>query len=504
MLRVLFVCLFLIAIAGSNCHAYPLSESQDLSFFMDAYLRQDLVTFKNVTGLDSSNKDDRSTYLGIDYSLGLHLETKDGSQKFFLKLERNGPYDYDAPIFVHNTLQTSAGPVAKYRNEELLPQIEEYWWQLCLAKPAGLKIGLYPYSVGNGFALNGGYENYGFTIFSEREDSIWRLYYCRPDINYKIRLGPRIKQEEEQGIQYEHNAANFFATDLKFSKDNNYFWPYLGALVDYTSSGKRDNHFSAPIKQDILGTLGLALSYTAGKFAWNTELAHNFGRGESEDSAYKDVYHTGYLVYSGLTYNSDRFKPSFKFLLCSGNKVTPEMAENKDITLTSGKNRAFSYASPLNKNLTDSISSSNTDMLPIVAMGGGYGLNYGVPRPRTFSAGDFDNLIMPSLGLDIKLAKSIDCGIFAYYLRSFEAGVGTLNGIGRYLSKDLGYELDLFLDYKLNKNTTLSFLGGYFFPGRYYKEKRDDIEDSLFSPFLRGDGRTDNAYQVEMALELSF
>jgi len=56
----------------------------------------------------------------------------------------------------------------------------------------------------------------------------------------------------------------------------------------------------------------------------------------------------------------------------------------------------------------------------------------------------------------------------------------------------------------LNKNVKLGFLGGYFFPGRYYKERRDDTQGSLLSPFVRGDGDADNAYQVELVMEVTF
>jgi len=50
----------------------------------------------------------------------------------------------------------------------------------------------------------------------------------------------------------------------------------------------------------------------------------------------------------------------------------------------------------------------------------------------------------------------------------------------------------------------VSLLGGYFFPGRYYKELRDDTTGSLFSPFVRGDGSPDCAYQLELSMELKF
>jgi hypothetical protein len=49
-----------------------------------------------------------------------------------------------------------------------------------------------------------------------------------------------------------------------------------------------------------------------------------------------------------------------------------------------------------------------------------------------------------------------------------------------------------------------SILGGYFFPGKYYKEKRDDIEGNILSPFVRGDGEIDKAFQIELAVEVKF
>jgi hypothetical protein len=484
------------------CFGSTLLETKDFILSMDTYLRQDLVTFENIVDLDSQNDEDSTTYLAIDYSLGFKSEFKDGGPIFYFKLERNGPYDYGAPLFVHNTLMTSGGTIGKYNNDKLLPQLEEFWLDMPLFSPFRFKIGLYAYEVGNGFSLNGAYENYGFTVSRESGDSSWRLYYCRPDLSNKNRLGPRIRQEEEQGIAYEHNAANFFATDVKFNLGKNSLQPYLGVLIDYTSPGKRDNFFSIPIKKDILGTFGLAWSLNQGKLSFNAELAHNFGKAESSDPEYKDVYHTGYLFYAGMDYSIGKFTPSFQFLLSSGNKVNTEMAE--DETLTSTKNRAFSCFSPLNNNLGDSISNSNVDMLPIVAMGGGYGLNYGIPRPGTFYAADFENLILLSIGFDFSATEKLTIGFYGYYLSAFERGVGMLGGEARYLSRELGQEVDLFIDYQLSQNTLISVLGGCFFPGKYYKELREDTDGSLFSPFVRGDGDADCAYQFELAVEFKF
>jgi len=501
--RVCLLC-FASIFFHSLCFALSIIDNASLTLNMDTYFRTDLVGFKNVVDLDSANKDDSTTYLGIDYSLGFNAQFKDADTQCYLKLERNGPYDYSAPLFVHNTLMTSGGAIEKYRNTELLPQLEEFWVDAALPKDFRFKIGLYAYEVGNAFSLNGGYENYGFTLSRQWGNALWRFYYCRPEIAYKNHLGPRIRQDEEQGIRYNHNASNFFSTDIKFNRENVSIQPYIGALVDYTSQGKRDNLFSAPVERDILGTGGIAWNGHKDNLSITLEMAHNFGQAKSTDPNYKDVYHTGYLFFSDVDYRMGKFKPSFEFLLCSGNKVTPEMAQNQDATLTSGKNRAFSYYSPLNINHLDSISSNNSAARPLVAMGSGNGLNYGVPRPGTFGSTDFDNLIMPSLLLDFTPTDKLSLGLSFYYLMSFARGVGTLNGEGKYLSRELGYELDFILDYQLNPKTLISICAGRFLPGRYYKEERDDASGSLFSPFLRGDGKADSAYQFEISVEINF
>ncbi|MFH1414124.1 MAG: alginate export family protein [Candidatus Omnitrophota bacterium] len=504
MVKSLLTCLISILSINTYSFAGSILETKDFVLSMDTYLRKDLVSFKNVVDLDSANSDDTTTYFGIDYSFAFELEFNDQGPEFYIKMERNGPYDYDAPLFVHNTLMTSGGVIEGYRNDELLPNLEECWLDLPLSNGNRFKIGLYTYEVGNGFSLNGGFEEIGFTLYKKSDDLSWHLRYTRPDIHNKNHLGPRIRQDEEQGIDYEPGAVNFLSFDIKLESEKNSLQPYIGVLADYTSSGKRDNQFSAPVERDILGTVGFAWQWEGDSLIFDFEAARNFGKAKSSSSEYEDIYHFGYLVYSGLEYNLKRFTPSIKCLIASGNKVPLDAALNQDETLNSSRNRSFNYFSPLNNNLGDSVCSSNVDMLPIVAMGGGYGLNYGVPRPGTCAAGDFENLIMPSIGIEFQLTKKLSFGAFGYYLSSFEKAVGTLNGEAKRLSRDLGEEIDIFIDYQLSQNVLISFLGGYFIPGRYYKEARDDVDGSLFSPYLRGDQKADNAYQIELAVEFQF
>ena len=135
--------LFLILALGFTSLAYSdeLLNTEQLALGLDTYLRTDLVSFKNVMDLDSRNQNGQATYLGIDYSFALSAEFKNSGNKFYLKLERNGPYDYDAPLFIHNRLINSGGKVEKYRNAELLPQVEEFWLENKLWGDFGVKAG---------------------------------------------------------------------------------------------------------------------------------------------------------------------------------------------------------------------------------------------------------------------------------------------------------------------------------------------------------------------------
>jgi hypothetical protein len=492
----------------SACFGYTVWDTENSIFSVDAYLRTDLVSFKNVVSLNSANKDDRSTYLGIDYSLGFQSKFKNDGPILYLKLERNGPYDYNAPLFIHNTLMAAGSHIDAYRNEELLPQVEEFWMDSPIPKtPLRFKTGMFPYEVGKGYAQgSGSYENYGFSLYKPGEDLNWRFHYYRPDFVYKNILGPKIEQEKEEGITYEPNAANYFAFDAEFSLGQNSFQPFIGLLLDRTSSGKRYNLFAAPVHEEILGTLGLDYDVTIKDLTLGFEVARNFGKAQSESAEFKDIEHKGYLIYTKASYKIGKFSPHAQFLYSSGNKVTTDMVNNGDTEFLSAANKAFSVYSPLNTNLFDS-HSPTADSLPLVFCGWGYGLNYGVGinRPSTLSDDSvLDNLVMPSLGFDYNFTEKLNATFDWWYLRANERGVGTYEGIARYLSRDLGQELDLSFYYEINDHLNLSLCGGYFFPGKYFKEKRDDTAGSLFTPFVRGDGKADGAYQIELSAEFKF
>lgn len=489
---------------ASSVNAAIIRETKSSVFSIDGEFIVDGISAKNIVDLDSGNSDDSTSYIGVMYSLGFAYENKERYEKVYMKLERYGPGDYDAPIWIHRKLINSGGSIKEYRNDELLPELAEIWYDTLVWKRFGIKAGLFPYMVGNSYSLNGCFENPGVMLYRSFGNALARFYYCKPLLKYKNRLGPHISQEWDQGYHYYHNAANFFSTDVTFEMNAHTLQPYVGVLADYTSQGKRDNLFTQPIKRDILGTYGLAYDFEKNGFVFKFEAAHNFGEAQVAEVDWKKIEHTGYMFFAEADYTIKWFTPKAAFVMASGNSASLDAAFNQETTLLSGKNRAFSTYSPLNRNLGITLSGSDCDLKPLVFMGNGSGLHSGVFRPGSLVSSDFEDLVMPWFGLQVDPHEKISAQVTWFYMRSFARPVATLNGEARYLSKELGHEVDLAVDYKVNKSITISFLGGYFLPGDFYKAERDDTSGSLLSPYVRGDGAASPAYQVELAMELLF
>lgn len=500
----------LLSLSFGMCFSLPvfaqirLAGNTDYTLTMSPSVRTEIISLNNSTDLDSSNSDDRTTYFGLEYSLAFDLKSKDLGPQLYVRFNRSGPYGYGAPVFVHNTLQTSSGPVEKYQNADLLPELKEFWLDSRVwALPVRWKTGAFAFDIGHG--LISSYENYGIEFYNDQEDSLaWHLRYFYPDLTRKQSLGPIIGQEKDQLIDYEHSKAHLMVADVVWPvHEQAALQPYVSILYD-TTDGKRSSYFTTPTHKDTLGVAGISYDAVFGKLTIELDAAKNFGKAKSSDDGYEDVTHQGYALYEGMAYEIGRFKPRSRMIYASGNKVSTEMVDNGDTTLGGGKNRAFSSYSPFNTNLADSLTQSVV-AVPLVAMGEGWGLNYGISRPTTFADGTLlDNIFLWSVGFEYRLTDKLTSSVDGWFLRSAQKGIGTLNGSAVELSQNLGKEIDLTLAYALNENVTLNWAGGCFWPGRYYKEERDDSDGSLLTPFLRGDGEADKAYQVEIYMTAAF
>ncbi len=141
--------------------------------------------------------------MGYTYDLKFNVEYKEVLTSF-VKLESNGPFDFDAPIMSDKKIDTFYGEVDNYSMPEVIPRVEEYWVDsLVFDFPVKFKLGQYSYQAGNGYALGGYYENYGISVYSTNEDFKWTVYYAKPDLVNKIgSSGKRVGNFEQFYISF--------------------------------------------------------------------------------------------------------------------------------------------------------------------------------------------------------------------------------------------------------------------------------------------------------------
>ncbi len=478
----------------------------------ELYASADLALMDNGIDLDHKGKKDSMSYLAAEYHLNLDLTYQDCLQ-IFTRFERNGPSDYHSLILGRRHVPTLFGNVNRLRNKEFLPELEEWFADFKFpmqAVPIHLKAGLFPMWIGNGLAVSGYYENIGVEIYQEGERFGTHAYYFRPDLRNKIILGPNMNSEETIGRGYQHSVSDLFALDtiLSWKKPSwggrfapsGSFQPYLSFLSDRTGAGKRSNLFAVPTSEDLLGTLGADLNLEWGRLSLGFEAAKNFGRAKAVNigaALNENIVHRGYAIYADAAYDLKELhlKPRSKLIIASGN----DLNGSEGGLLPGSVNRAFSVYSPANAFLSDSVYQPQA-MGPLVAMGMGRGLHFGVRRPGTFNDPYlFENIIAPNVGVDVTPFERLTGTLDWWYLSAFERGIGSYRGLSKKLSRDLGHELDTSVTFQWTKQLKLVTALGYFIPGQYYTELRDDAGTN-FSPLIRGDGEVDNAFYGEMRL----
>lgn len=278
------------------------------------------------------------------------------------------------------------------------------------------------------------------------------------------------------------------------------FQPYVGLLHDTPPSTSRVNTYPFPVNEDNLGTIGIDTNMNFYKLNVGFEVAKNFGNANVIVEG-SDIIHKGYMAYADVSYSFEKIPPRSKLLISSGNKM-----DSNDVLsgkFNSHSNNSFSVYSATNANLSDPIYPAAYG--PDVATGSGNALNYGIARPSVFGdAYQLNDLIMPNMGIDVKVTEKWSISFDYWYLRTFERALSIRDERVTTLSSELGLELDFYKSYDLTKNMSFNLLTGIFIPGKYYREKREDSDVLGLAPSSRYDGDADPAYQIELATEIKY
>ncbi|MEK6647336.1 MAG: hypothetical protein AABY84_11765 [Candidatus Firestonebacteria bacterium] len=458
----------------------------------------------NTTDL-SSDSDDNAGYLSYLYDIGFYLKYA-GSTEFFLKMVRATRSNYDAPVSGSKIVVWPGSEFDKYTStESILPRITEYWLDVPILESSmntRFKAGLFSNILGNGF-VGGKYENYGFSFYNTSGKIKYNFHTEIADYNNKILLGPHI--EQEKFFTYNDTNAYLVSADFRINMGHFNFEPYVSLLRDTTQNSSRESLIATPTDEDILGTAGMMGLINFDELTVDFEYAKNFGKAISASKSYPDVAHKGYLVYGNVSYSIyDMLIPKVGIIMASGNKITD--ADLDALKLTGDTNNAFSVFSPSNTNLFDTQYPKKSG--PFIATGSGHAINYGIPRPGTFSnANLLENLDAKYIGLSAVPISYLYFSLDYWFLKSMETYPGTnslSNGSKTEFSNNLGSELDLFGSIQIRSNISFNIIYAYWTPGDYYKELRNQYSGTGFTPLVRADGIADGISQFEIGVEFLF
>ncbi|MBI4577570.1 MAG: hypothetical protein HY722_15015 [Planctomycetes bacterium] len=489
--------------------------------------RLSLNSMDNVVDLSDDRDGDSSQYLGATYTAELWMVHDDGPFAYG-RLKEAGPAGFNAPIIIDGDLETLFGTQDEWRGRQNYPALDIVYGDVPLAGSARAQAGLVPFKVGNGFAIGGKFANYGVNVYDERAPLPWRVHWSRPDQNNEWFLGTSKDQDKNQVARSENTQANLYALQGRLPAGKHQLEAYAGVLHDRTGQNQRDVAFRyqpSPnlrrIHEDTLGTAGADLDLDLDRFALGLEGAKNFGKANGL-SGTRDVRHGGYLLYGDARWDKAMTWPVFitptaRALQASGNKDTQQDydAAAGGVYRTRGGNRAFSVFSPLNTGLFDTVFPASPG--PVLTMARGYTINYGMPRPHTFSDPHLaENLQAASLGFHLRHhSLPVFATVDWWYLRAQHPGFRREGGVTRPLDPELGHEVDAIGTWLLSDHLSLQVIAAWFLPGAYYQGRRtantagpfagilaDDF--LLASPNVVSGGDPDPAWQFEGALNLNF
>ncbi|GEM_PF-1776972 len=462
------------------------------------------------TGDLKTSEGDGLDYASYIYKIPLSIQYRSNAT-FFVNIISEGPSHYAAPLhdletFVEGSRLKKNGSSASMG----YPFISELWLKLYLTYNHTLQMGQAPYIVGQGYALGGQYSNYGVTYAYEKADQIqWRFRYSILDVENRASM-LRSKSNEKYLGRTAESSAYLLATDIKVKTGDITLQPYFGWLHDQTSLENRSasayfGNFTQQFKakEDDIYTYGGSASYGSPYADLSFEFAKNGGKTKGQPNQnWDDIKHTGYLIHSEIKGHFGIFTPRAKYILASGNESKVEdLPGAVSGALKRTENAAFTVFSPLNANLVDSYAHSAP--VPVVAMAGGYGMNYGIRRPGTYNDPHiWENLTAYNLGFNMIPHEKVFMMVDYWYLKSINPAIGR-NAAGTVvaLPRDLGSEIDYYATYNICKMLTVGVHGGYFMPGAYYKAIRIDSPTSwngAASQTVRVDGTADAAYQLEL------
>jgi hypothetical protein len=354
-----------------------------------------------------------------------------------------------------------------------------------LGVPAGIKIGHMPISLGEKQFLNN--ERFG-------NDAI--LVWIDPTKEFHLVAGTTKLNEGDPFVHSDDLDGYVLVATYMLNKDNtigvNYLWAHSDGNVpsfSYSDEFEGTRPFSVNTDDLNFNNVGVHANGNIAGLTYAAEGDFQFGKikqadvaGDGDIEGQPDLKLKGWAVFAKLGYQLDLVNLRASFAMGSGD----DKADNdlKEFQTLQGTDYDFASRLVHYTQIYERTIATAANEACLTTQEGCNHTNTGIANTTYYN-----------IGIDVNPVKELGISVDGFLLKATKTGLWSDEGR---VSKDIGWEIDSKITYKLAKNLTYFVEAGMFKPGKFYAEAIDMNSGEYLVP----DRKT--VTQAVHGLELTF
>ena len=328
-----------------------------------------------------------------------------------------------------------------------------------LGLPAGIKIGHMPISLGEKQFLNN--ERFG-------DDAI--LVWIDPTKELHLAAGTTKLNEADPFKHSDDLDGYVLIATYMIDKDNtigvNYLWAHSDAncpsLSTETDFDTGERIFDANVESLNFNNVGVHANGNVAGLTYAAEGDFQFGKIKNILDSGDDLKAKGWAVFAKLGYQLDLLNLRAAFAMGSGDD-DPYDSSCKEFQTLQGTDYDFTSREVHYTQIYEHTIATAAAEARLTTQAGGNHTNTGIANTTYYN-----------LGFDVNPVKELGISVDGFILRATKTGAW-----GSGVSKNIGWEVDSKLSYKLAKNLSYFIEAGIFKPGNFYEEALDEYGDPL-------------------------
>lgn len=387
-------------------------------------------------------KENSSAFYSTNVNLTVDVKVTD-NVRGMVEFETASGTGRNSGLYYWGNYDTKADAIMRIRQAWI-----QYTGSGLLGVPAGIKVGHMPLSLGEKQFVNN--ERFG-------DDAI--LLWVDPI--KELHIAGAITKLNEGGL-YDHSDdldGYILLGNYMLDKDNTVgaYWVWLHSDGNVPALGAGTN-----VDKLNAHDVGLHANGNVSGLKYNFEADLQFGtvtalKGEEFVDGKDELDFSGWAIYAKLAYALDPVNIRASFAYGSGEDDAGDGDIDEFQTLLGPDYGMTARLTHFTQIYERTIATAAFNSVLTTREGGNW-VNTGIANTTVYN-----------LGIDVNPLKELSISLDGFYLRASENGAWE-DALEKNVSKNLGWEVDSKISYKIAKNLTYFIEAAYFKPGNFYKD----------------------------------